>query len=204
MTRLWRHGRLRCLGADVAGLALGAALLAGVLLSTPAAAGAASATASLSLSAQPAPHGRSGVELIARLAVPSGMGTRPRSAGLAGVRVRFSVHVAEFSGAPLLSLGSASTDAAGEATFTYQPTWTGRQAFVANAKSPSGTALTKTTTSVVARATDPFAGSIEASRPDAMIGRWVVVVLLTTLVALWITLFAVVVRVHRRAPPSSG
>ena len=38
----------------------------------------------------------------------------------------------------------------------------------------------------------------EASRPDGTIGRWVVAVLLTALVCLWITLVAVVVRLHSR------
>jgi hypothetical protein len=51
---------------------------------------------------------------------------------------------------------------------------------------------------------EPIIGAVqgvlqtEASRPDGTIGRWVVAVLLIALVALWITLIAVVVRLHSR------
>lgn len=38
----------------------------------------------------------------------------------------------------------------------------------------------------------------EASRPNGAIGKWVVTVLLALLAALWITLAAVIVRVHTR------
>lgn len=52
-----------------------------------------------------------------------------------------------------------------------------------------------TVTAAASTARSPAPG-IEASRPDATIGKWVVVALLALLAALWVTLVAVVVRIH--------
>lgn len=51
--------------------------------------------------------------------------------------------------------------------------------------------------SAPAKSTNTLMGRAEGSRPDGTIGRWVVAVLLMGIVVLWLTLFAVVVRVRR-------
>lgn len=45
-------------------------------------------------------------------------------------------------------------------------------------------------------------GMTEASRPDGMLGRWVVATLLLIVAAVWIALLAVVVRVRRAVGPA--
>lgn len=165
-------------------------------------AGAPRGTPTLGLTAQPIPGKGSAVTLVARLAGPAGASRTAKPASLGGVKVYFSLHLTEFAEAPLLALGSATTDAKGEAVFTYEPTWTGRQDLVASATSATGTMLTAATSTVTARASRPLARSTEAARPDGTIGQVVVGVLLSILVLLWIVLFSVVVRVHRGVAPS--
>ena len=200
---------LRAFGAVLAsGLVAALAWTAFTVGATPVA-GAVTRGASLQLVAKAAPHQRGEIVLAATLEQPA----RPASAHratLAGYQVDFSVHVEEFAGAPLLTLGSATTDAAGEATLTYRPTWAGRQAFVATATSPGGSTLGPVTTSFTAlSATHPFAGTLEASRPDGVIGRWVAGVLLGALALLWVALIGLVVRVNlalgsRHGPEGPG
>ncbi|MDA8269522.1 MAG: hypothetical protein M0Z63_03665 [Actinomycetota bacterium] len=160
---------------------------------------AATAGPSLRLAAAPAPGNAHTVDLVATLQEPAGQS----AAALSGISVDFEVHIGEFAGAPLLDLGSATTDAAGRAVLTYQPTWTGSQSLVATATDSSGNTLASATTSLTAAvATTPFAGAIESVRPDGTIGQAVVGVLLAIVVAVWIALIAIVVRVnlglHRR------
>ena len=162
-----------------------------VLLSVAAAAlpAAASSGATLALtSGSPASH--QGVELTAQVA------TAPATP-LSGTTVNFYVHVEEFAGAPLLLVGSATTNAAGVASITYQPTWAGTQNFEASAVDSSGTVLATSSLTVQAARTDPFAGAVESLRPDGLIGRWVVLVLLALVIGVWLTLIALVVRVQQ-------
>lgn len=176
------------LAAAVACMALTAGGALPALAATPA--------SSLRLLARAAPRQPGALRLVATLERP-GKHASPTRASLAGDQVTFSVHLAQFAGAPLLVLGSATTDAAGEATLTYRPTWLGRQALVATATSPRGNTLGSAATSVTAlSASHPFAGTVEASRPDGVIGRWVAGTLLAVLAVLWVTLVALVVRVN--------
>ncbi len=148
---------------------------------------------SLRLAAAPAPGNAHTVDLVATVQEPAGQS----SSALSGISVDFEVHIGEFTGAPLLDLGSATTDAAGRAVLTYQPTWTGDQSLVATATDSSGNTLASATTSLTAAvATTPFAGAIESVRPDGTIGQAVVGVLLAIVVAVWIALIAIVVRVN--------
>ena len=195
-----RHGpRRRQLRPGVPAIILAAMVLAGMAwLSAGPAAGAGRASR-LAVSARPVPDRRPEVELIARLGAPGGA-TAGKKASLDGVTVTFSVHLLEFSGAPLLVLGSATTDAAGTARLDYDPTFTGRQALVATATDAAGNDLATATTSYTATAAaHPLAQTLEAVRPDGAIGHVVVGVLLGIVALLWIVLVSVVVRVHRRA-----
>ncbi len=173
--------RLQLLGSlVVAGTASLALFLGG-------AAGAAS-TGSLSLSAGSPAHGV-GTELTA---VVDGASGTP----IGGAVVTFSVHVEEFAGAPLLTVGTATTDASGVAHVTYQPTWAGTTHFVAAAALGGTTVAQGTLTSAVTQ-TDPFAGPVNATRTDGLIGRWAVAVLLALVVAMWVILLALIVRVQQ-------
>ncbi|MHB1509434.1 MAG: hypothetical protein ACYCST_12265 [Acidimicrobiales bacterium] len=161
-------------------------------------AAATGAPATLHLTARPAPRRAPAIELVAHLAHPVGAALGSKATSLGGVTISFSLHVTEFSGSPLLVLGSTTTDAKGEAIFTYEPTWTGRQELVASATDAAGTTLASTATSIsVARATHGLALATEAVRPDGSIGRVVVAVLLAIVVLLWLVLVTVFVRVHR-------
>lgn len=149
----------------------------------------ASGDASLTLtSSTPASH--QGVELSARVADTT-------AAPAPGVTVNFYVRVEEFAGAPALLIGSAPTSAAGVAVITYQPTWAGTQNFVASALSRTGSVLASSSLTVDAARTDPFAGAVQSLRPDGLIGRWVVLVLLALVIGVWVTLLALVVRVQQ-------
>lgn len=157
---------------------------------------AATSEPTLRLVAVGAPHDPHAVELLATLQVPAAPASS-KPASLAGAQVSFSVHASQFAGAPLLTLGTATTNAAGVATLTYRPTWTGRQALVATAVNAAGTTLAAATTSFSATsASRPLAGTLEAVRPDGTIGQATAGVLLTIVVVLWVTLIAVVVRVN--------
>ncbi|MGC8510821.1 MAG: hypothetical protein ACP5PB_08125 [Acidimicrobiales bacterium] len=169
-------------GARRVGAVLGGVLILVVaMFSLPA---AAATGASVALRTSTPPGG--GVELTAQVTPVT-----------APVTVDYYVHLEEFAGAPLLLIGSTTTNATGVASVVYQPTWSGPQDFVATAVTPSGTVLATTTLTVQATKTDPFAGSVESLRPDGIIGRWVVVALLTLLLAMWFALLAVVVRVQQ-------
>ncbi len=169
-------------GARRAGAVLGGALILGAaVFALPA---AAASGASVVLRASTPPGG--GVDLTAQVAPVA-----------TPVTVDYYVHLEEFSGAPLLLIGSSSTDAAGVATDVYQPTWSGSQNFVATVVTSTGAVLATTSLTVQAAKTDPFAGSVQSLRPDGLIGRWVVVALVTLLLLMWITLLAVVVRVQQ-------
>ncbi len=166
---------------------LGGALLFAVAASALPAAAASGATLSLTSGS---PASRVGVELSAQVAGAA-------AAPMTGVTVNFYVHLDEFAGAPELLIGTASTDAAGVASITYQPTWAGTQRFVATAVDGAGAALATSSLSVQAARTDPFAGPVQSLRPDGLIGRWVVVVLLALVIGVWITLLSLVVRVQQ-------
>ncbi|NNN00257.1 MAG: hypothetical protein HKL86_00315 [Acidimicrobiaceae bacterium] len=150
---------------------------------------AASADVSLALSSA-SPSSHQGVQLSAQVA-------RASATSVTGLTVDFYVHVEEFAGAPLLEIGSGTTNTAGVATITYQPTWAGTQNFVASAFDPSGAVLATSSLSVQAARSDPFAGAVQSLRPDGLIGRWVVFVLLALVIGVWITLLALVVRVQQ-------
>ena len=192
--------RFRC---GHAAAVLGGILLAGLLvLATAGPAAAGGSSPHLALRARAVPGGQPAVELVARLGEPGApVGGKATRAG--GVTVTFSVHLPEFAGAPLLVLGSATTDRAGEARLTYRPTFTGRQALVATATGTTGATIAAATTSYsAAAAVHPLAGTAEAVRPDGTIGQVVVGVLLGVVVLLWIVLVSVVVRVHRQVGAS--
>ncbi len=181
------------------GLVLGFALVP----ATVQAVAAPGAAPRLTLSARPLLTGRPAVELLARLA-PSGAPAGGQHRGLGGVMVTFAVHLDEFAGAPLLTLGSATTDRAGDAHITYTPTFTGRQALTATATDASGnTIATAAASYLVTAAVNPLAGTAQAVRPDGGIGKVVVGVLLGLVVLLWIVLVAIVVRVTQRSPRAS-
>ena len=177
-------------------------LAAGAILGFASTAWAAAGPPVLALRAEQAPRDPHGIELVATLTGPGGSASTAGS--LAGDSVNFSVHLAEFAGAPLLTLGSATTNAAGRAVLTYHPTWTGHQALVATATDTSGATIASATTSFAATgAVHSFAGTIEAVRPDGTIGQAVAGVLIAIVTVLWITLIAVVVRLNlgfRRRP----
>ena len=182
---------------------LGGLVLAGLLvLATGGPAAAGGPSPHLALRAGAVPGARPAVELVARLGEPGApAGGKATHAG--GVTVTFSVRVPEFAGAPLLVLGSATTDRAGEARLTYRPTFTGRQALVATATDTTGATIAAATTTYSApAAVHPLAGTAEAVRPDGTIGQVVVGVLLGVVVLLWVVLVSVVVRVHRHVGAS--
>lgn len=188
-----RRGALA--GGLLAGGVIAVLMAVGAMLGFSSPAWAATPATSLTLRAEPAPRDPHGVELVATLSRPGG--SPAKSGSLAGDSVSFSVQLTQFAGAPLLTLGSSTTDAAGEAVLTYHPTWTGRQVLVATATSTASTTLASaTTTYSAARAAHPFAGTVQAVRPDGTIGRAVVGVLLATVALLWIALISVVVRVN--------
>jgi hypothetical protein len=145
----------------------------------------------LSLSARPTPQHSHAVTLSAKIALP-------HAASPDGLQVTFSLHVQEFAGAPLLTIGSRTTNAAGVASLTYQPTWPGRQRLVASVTDAAGNAVAPvaTTTFVATNPVTSSTSTLEAVRPDGMIGRVVVVVLLVMLALVWITLTSVVIRVN--------
>lgn len=188
MRGLLLSGRVRRALAGVAGVVLFS--IAGSALAASAATGT-----TLTLSS-PSPSSQAGVNLTAQV-------TSSTAASLPGVAVNFYVHLEEFSGAPELLIGTAITNAAGVASMTYQPTWAGTQRFVASAFDGSGAELATSSLSVQALRTDPFAGPVESLRPDGLLGRWVVVALLSLLIIVWITLLAVVVRVQQGPLPAN-
>jgi hypothetical protein len=182
-------------GGLLAGGLMAVLLAVGSMLGLASPAWATSQPFGLALRAEQVPRDPHGIELVATLTGPVGQTSKPGS--LAGDSVSFSVHLTQFAGAPLLSLGSATTNAAGEAVLTYRPTWTGRQALVATATNTAGTALASATASFsAASAAHPFAGNVQALRPDGTIGRAVAGVLLAIVAVVWIALIAVVVRVN--------
>lgn len=169
---------------------LGGAMLVTVACAAlPAAAASTGTNGSLALTSG-IPPSHQGVELAAQVA---GSAAAPMN----GVTVNFYVHVEEFAGAPVLLIGSATTNAVGVASVTYQPTWAGTQNFVASAVDNSGAVLASSSLTVQAARTDPFAGAVQSLRPDGLIGRWVVLVLLALVIGVWITLLALVVRVQQ-------
>ena len=174
-------------------------VLAGMLVAAaPRPAAAVAPAPRLTLRARETPGQRPELELVARLALPRGPSAAARGA-LGGVTVTFAIHLDEFAGAPLLTLGSATTNAVGEAGLAYAPTFSGRQAIVATATDAAGaTVATATTTYLATAATHPLAGRAEAARPDGRIGRVIVAVLLALVALLWVLLVGVVVRAQRR------
>ncbi len=154
---------------------------------------------SLSLTARQASSaGRAGgeVKLLAHLTARD-RASNASTVPVPGVVVRFSVRVKEFSGAPGLVLGSVTTNSSGNAVLAYRPSWSGAQQLVATAQGAAGATLASATATIVAKATDPFAGTVEASRAAGAIGRWVVVALLLTVAVLWVVLLGFAVRVHQ-------
>lgn len=196
MTRSgWQPTSNRLAGAATA---LSGLLFAGLILLGAAASPAAAASSSprLSLTARSAAGHSPAIVLLATL--KEAARSPGHKATLRGLTVTFSVHLEEFSGAPLLVLGSATTNSAGEARFTYKPTFAGRQALVAAAADSAGNTVASATTSYVAAgAVHPLARMAEAARPDGAIGKAVVGVLLAIVVLLWIVLVSVVVRARR-------
>ncbi len=183
------------------------ALLAGLVLAgalVPAAGGLAGATPvaattpSLTLHARQISGKSPSIELVARLVTPAKASAATRRE-LRGATVTFAVHLEEFSGAPLLTLGATTANAAGDARLSYAPTFSGRQALVATATDAAGDTLATAATSYMATAAvHPLAASAEATRPDGTIGKVVVGVLLALVVLMWIILVTVVARVQRR------
>jgi len=166
-----------------------------VVLGSASTACAATTGPALRLIAEQAPHDPHAVELLATLQVPEPVSSK--SGSLVGAQVSFSVHLSQFTGAPLLMLGTSTTNAAGVATLTYRPTWTGRQALVATAANTAGTVLASATASFAATsASRPFAGTVQALRPEGTIGQTVAGALLAIVALLWIAPIAVVVRVN--------
>lgn len=156
---------------------------------------AATRAPTLRLVAAPPPHEHRAVELVATLERPGPTGNAAMLPAV-GDHVSFSVRVSEFAGAPLLALGSATTNSSGVATLTYQPSWTGQQVFVATATNAAGTPLASARASFDATTSvQGFAGTVEAVRPDGGIGRAVAGTLLAIVAILWIALVGVVVRV---------
>ncbi|MCL5445397.1 MAG: hypothetical protein M1121_04975 [Actinobacteria bacterium] len=61
----------------------------------------------------------------------------------------------------------------------------------------ASSARTGLAAATAAQGASGFTGRIESSRPDGTIGRWVVAVLLTGVVVLWLVLLGLVVRLRR-------
>ncbi len=178
-------------------LALLSALAVPALIGAGAQVQAAGPAPALQLSAHTAAHSPRTVVLVATLEAPAAGAPASSPVPVAGTEVTFSVLVSEFEGTPPLTIGSATTDAEGTATVTYTVTWTGPQTFVATATDSSGATIASATTGFTARqVAHPFAGTIQAVRPDASIGSAVADVLLVTVALLWITLITIVVRVN--------
>ena len=165
---------------------LGVVLLLSVAALAIPAAASTGTTLALTLGSPASHHGVELTAQVATAAVP-----------MAGSTVNFYVHVEEFAGAPELLIGTATTNAEGLASITYQPTWAGTQNFVASAQDSSGAVLATTSLTVQAARTDSFAGGVQSLRPDGLIGRWVVFVLLSLVIGVWLTLITLVVRVQQ-------
>jgi len=121
---------------------------------------------------------------------------------LSGQQVMFFVHTAEFSGQGWMSVGSASTNSSGEATYTYTPTWTGATQF--GAAVGSGASITTPTAvksfQVLRDPTGVPKSVIEYARPMGSTGGVLVKSLLAIVIILWITLLGSLALVIRRMP----
>lgn len=121
---------------------------------------------------------------------------------VSGQKVAFFVQTQEFSGHGWMSVGSASTNSSGEATYTYTPTWTGATRFgAALGSDASVTAPTVVKSFQVLR--DPTGvpqSVIEYARPLGSTGGVLVKSLLAIVAILWITLLGSLALVIRRMP----
>ena len=166
----------------------------GAVLGFSSNAGASNPSSTLTLAAYPTAHDPHQIELVANVRLSGAPSSGSTSAG---DLVVYSVRLRQFTGSPLLSLGSSLTDVTGRATLLYQPTWTGNQLLVATVSNAAGAVFASTTDRFIASvATRPFAGAIQSTRPDGTLGRVVAGVLLVAVAAIWIALISIVVRVN--------
>ncbi len=112
-------------------------------------------------------------------------------------RVSFFVVTTELGGHRLVPLGSALTDSSGTASVIYQPTWVGKEEFVAEIGQDSAKPLA--TASEYYVVTSAVAGmppaNINAPKPLRQVGMDFVAVVLTVVAAVWLTLLITLYRV---------
>lgn len=157
----------------------------------------------MTLQAQGASSDPSSVELVATLRGAGGAGAAA-PVPVAGVAVKFYVAASQFAGAfggqaPEMLVGTATTSAAGVAQVAYRTTWKGTQSFSAQAAGTGKNASPLATAAAsydALSASRPFAGQLEASRPDGTVGRWAAGLLLAVVALLWIVMLGSVGRVH--------
>ena len=144
---------------------------------------------------QPA-AGKSALDLTATVGSPS-------APVPSGTTVTFYVMVNQFNGSGQMQIGQATTTASGVAQFTYEPTWTGEEQFVAQVAGPAGS-VTGTASASYKVTIDPpgLPKSVyEYQRPLTTTGHWVVTTLLTIVAIVWIlllgSLFLVVLRMPK-------
>ena len=144
---------------------------------------------------QPAP-GKSALDLTATVGTPS-------APVPSGTTVTFYVMVNQFNGSGQMQIGQATTTASGVAQFTYEPTWTGEEQFVAQVAGPAGSVAGSASASYKVTIDPPgLPKSVyEYQRPLTTTGHWVVTTLLTIVAIVWIlllgSLFLVVLRMPK-------
>jgi len=139
--------------------------------------------------------GKSALDLTATVGTPAG--TVP-----SGTTVTFSVMVNEFNGSGQMQIGQAATTASGVAQFTYEPTWTGEEQFVAQVAGPGGSVAGTASASYKVTIDPPgLPKSIyEYQRPLTTTGHWVETTLLTIVAIVWILLLGSLALVVLRMP----
>ncbi len=121
------------------------------------------------------------------------------SSPVSNERVSFFVVTTELGGRRLVPLGSAAVTPSGDASLTYQPTWTGTEQFVAQIGSdPSKPAASASRTFLVTSAVPGMSPALTNSpKPLRQVGHGFVVVVLVVVALVWTTLLATLYRVVR-------
>ena len=122
--------------------------------------------------------------------------------GASGQSVTFFVQTQEFSSHGWMALGTSVTNSAGEATYTYTPTWTGTELFGAALGSSDAVATPSVTKSFQVLKDPPGVPQsvIEYSRPLGSEGGIFVKSILSVLALVWILLLGSLALVVWRMP----
>ncbi|MDA8399785.1 MAG: hypothetical protein M0008_07010 [Actinomycetota bacterium] len=112
-------------------------------------------------------------------------------------RVSFFVVTTELGGHRLVPLGSALTDSSGTASVMYQPTWAGKEEFVAeigrDLTKPLATASKYYVVATAVAGVPP--ANTNAPKPLRQVGKDFVAVVLAVVAAVWMTLLITLYRV---------